>query len=597
MNDSKYEHFTSISCNEVIIPDDILIRDGIACGDYFIIQASIDDNFIHFIYKCDSCDNCKAIIGYIYKKYNYNPYISVLSEMQQLITDMSSDFDSTCLKIFGINNLREECVLTPLKLIYKFFLGLGHLSIDEQTTKNTQSTLDCDACTSTSRINWQKKEVSCVNRGKVITTAEYPLEFREKWMPLSKIYLNEQEINSLRNHIGNVTNKDFLMLAKMKIDQMIFFNANKFQCTTMIPSIWKNLYYRQYRQELAKKEIIKIKSFLDRNHLHALFVKGAYMHDKYEGKGLRLFIDYDMVADSASTAFKIATFLFNSDYKIFYGEFSLKTICDNGSITTTGHFHLQKRIYNQYQIIIDINFPGFPLGRVSLYYPHQNDTNVIALEDEFIITLCHLFKHQDVFMKDINDLYILLCSNINLSVIKDIVIKYNLGLFAYVALTYIKDNYDLPISTVKEIELLFITEEYQKYRFCSWPYNYNQVFNVKHIDFEIRTKEHQDIQRIYLFPLVIFNKFCSISKQTISSIEDKYCEVNLIARDLVSLTIEKNEYFITGMGIFWNYNNSIDNRNRTIIELILNELVKIMGMTNEIVFLPYYLENQSKWFD
>ena len=51
------------------------------------------------------------------------------------------------------------------------------------------------------------------------------------------------------------------------------------------------------------------------------------------------------------------------------GVFFHQKVVINGNIRFSGHFHLRKVLHNQFEVVIDINYPGFPLGRIDLYNP------------------------------------------------------------------------------------------------------------------------------------------------------------------------------------------------------------------------------------
>ena len=604
VNSERLNYYINKSVNmQIIIPDDILIRDGISCGDDILIQAAVnDDNILEFNFQCESCLQCKAIMGYIYNNYNRQPIILVIDKLKEDYSNVLNNFNNFCFKTFGLNNLRKSCIIKPIDICIKFFKKLSSFNYINFTNKDTKKDLDCDACVSTSRINWRNENILNVNneQGEIKKDAsDYPIEYRKTWMPLSKIYLNENEIKELKKISSSIDEADTKKFLKMKIDQMLFFNIKKYCGNDYKKIFWKSVWYRQYREIIVKNEINLIKEFIISKSLKAYFVKGAFMNQFYKNDiGIRTFLDYDIIAESSEIAFEIATYLFQRNFKIFYSEYSIKKIIeDNGNITYTGHFHLQKLIYGQYKIIIDINFPAFPMGRVSLYRPKRINNYKISLEDEFVITLCHLFKHKDVFIKDINDLYLLIKENLDLKYLENQIKVNKLELFFSVAVKYIMDNYDLLPSNIKDIQDVLKSLSTENIDIKNWPYNYKQVYKFKLEDFSIRTQKHQDNDRIYLFPLVIFNKILQITDEIKRILVNKYDNLKELDTSLYILNYRDNNYLICGMGIFWDNSNDINNVKRQDIEKFLNELVDIIDMRANLVYMTYYLEHYSKWFD
>lgn len=592
----RYSRYTS---KKILLPDDILIREGFSCGDNIVIQMEINGGVLHFNYQCEACLQCKAVIGYIHSKYNEKFLDCVIKELEQEYNYAKENFADFSKRVFDSHDLRESCVLKPIEICLKFFSQPRENIFVTQSVKDTKGDLDCDACVSTSKIHWgniQNLENTKHDEPKE-STADYSFEYRKKWMPFAKLVLSESEINSLREAEDKISESDLQKFLKLKIDQMIFFNIKKFCGKEYVKKpLWRNIFYRQYRTVIVKKHIDALKKYIADNGLNAYFVKGAYMSRFYDDKtGIRVFLDYDILACSPREAFLIAAHLFRDGFKIFYSEFSIKRIqMQDGSETYTGHFHLQKLIYGQYKIIIDINFPGFPMGRIALYYPKKIIGNEISAEDEFIITLCHLFKHKDVFMKDINDLYLLLKTDLDFDYLKRRISENDLNFFFNIAVNYIISNYNLSLD---EIEKLKLHLDLSPTPLEEWPYDYKQVYQVKRTDLNNRMKFLSDNDRIYLFPLAVFNKYLSVSESQKKSLQNNFDSFVESAPDIYALVHDKNSYFICGMGIFWNYANDMSVVDRPKVEMIVNKIVSLLGMKENLIFMPYYPDNSARWFD
>lgn len=578
----------------VIIPDDILIRDGISCGDSIIIQAGIDNGNIHFNYDSNACISCQRIMGYIYRHYNKKPIGYVIAALSKDIKELSNSYNIFCKNNKLGDSLRKECMIKPLEIVYNFFQKLEHEKYNNYSNIDTSKNLDCDACVSTGRIAWNKNTVEkneFTSDGEDDST-KFTLEFRKKWMPLSKIKLDENEKENLKKNIQNLTEEDAYKLFTLKIDQMIFYHLerNKFFYRPNI--VWKSILYRQYRHRIVKKEIDKISQYIRQNKLEAYFVKGALLQDMYTSDvGIRVFQDYDILAFSGNIAFSIATFLFKNGFKIYYSEFSIKKINNGKNVEYTGHFHLQKVIYGLYNVIIDINFPGFPLGRVSLYVPMSTSDGHISDIDTFIITLCHLFKHRDVFMKDINDLYLILRKEPDIDNLIYNIRKYDLEYFFIIAVKYISNNYNL---RTEYLDLLNKKINFNNKDIENWPYDYTTVYNFKRNDWNNRIIKYEDNKRIYLFPLAIFNKNLLLTLNVKENIRSE-C-VDDIGNNMIFIKYYNIRLLLCGMGLFWDNDNDINKISRNELEDYVNKLLEDISMKDNVVYLPYYLERIDRWF-
>ena len=161
------------------------------------------------------------------------------------------------------------------------------------------------------------------------------------------------------------------------------------------------------------------------------------------------------------------------------GVFSIKKVVINGNIRFSGHFHLRKVLHNQFEVVIDINYPGFPLGRIDLYNPLLKG-NCLSDEEQFMITLCHAFKHRDVPMKDLNDLYLMMQKReLDYEYILQRIQLYGLEFYASMLFGFIFDHYDFDETTVAMItRRLRIDKEIYR-SFPHWPFDPGEELKVK----------------------------------------------------------------------------------------------------------------------
>lgn len=492
--------------NEVIIPDDILVREGFACGDRLIVMASVDDDILSLRFFCEACSQCRFTVSYLFNKLNGKILTDAILISNDILNDVKKNKEIPPRFLYNYKKnivYRFECVYEPIKIVRDFISSLRQYEVCAYRKIDSKYNLDCDACVSTGRIDWRHDASTYADKN-VNKEEQIDYKYRKRWMALGKIVLSFEEIKFIQNNYNNLTEDDIKRFSSLKIEQMIYYHIVKHCGKIKNYTLWKHIDYRKYRQNVVKMEVDCLKKFISDNNINACFIKGANMARFYNDNiGLRLFMDYDIIAGSIDEAFEISTYLFRNGFKIFYSEFSLKKIVSyNQNDRYTGHFHMQKWIKGLYKIIVDVNFPAFPMGRVSLYSPHSMSNNMVSDDDQFVITLCHLFKHKDVFMKDLNDLYLLIkYGKLTPHNISGIIKENELELFAKTALNFIEKNYNVDNEIRMRMSKII---DYDNVSIGQWPYLYDDVYNVKLADYKLRINKWKDNDRIYLFPLACF---------------------------------------------------------------------------------------------
>ena len=130
-----------------------------------------------------------------------------------------------------------------------------------------------------------------------------------------------------------------------------------------------------------------------------------------------------------------------------------------------------------------------------------------------------------------------------------------------------------------------------------WPYDYDQVYAFKRKDLDQRTVDYEDFERTYLFPLAIFFDALEMTDVLEQKISGSFPMFQKLDGSLYQLREGELSYLICGMGIFWDYANNGRTYKRSDVERFVNRIVDLLGMKDKIVYLPYYLERQGKWFD
>ena len=580
--------------NTLIIADDIMVKDGVACGDFVPLIGELDEGIMEFKFVIKGCILCKAVANFLCEKYSCKDIDKTIEELKLLINKIKCNREYL-LDMFDVHELanRFQCLYSPFEMLYSFATQLKNKKFETYEREDTLQSMDCDACVVTGDMNWGGRNETVKKK---VEVKRYSVQYKKDWGTVSKLYLNADERELLKELYVEMTDIDFEYLRREKMEQTVYSNLIKNHIDISTNINWKNIIYQIQRQHIVKGEVERIKKYITNNDLKLYMVKGGYNNQLYTDKDVRVHLDYDFVAMSNRDAFYFASHLFDLGYTVengIFSNFSLKMIENNGKTLYSGHYHVQKVFNSQYKLVFDVNFPGFPMGRVDLFFPQIVDKH-ISDEDQFVITLCHVFKHKVVFMKDINDIYLMLKKrNLNYGVLKKRLEENKLQDSVSILLMYIFENYDLDNELksrlTKELDLDL------NLKLKNWPFDSEKVLDVKKHDLQERMKTMVDNQRVYLYPLAIFKKFQELDEDTIEIFKQHGYDIQILDENVCQIHMASIDYYIFGMGIFIDTYLDVTNISRNDIRL---EVTKIMQSidANDMYDIPYEVNPLEKWY-
>lgn len=585
--------YASYTQDIFLLPDEVMVKDGVACGDYVTIVGEKNENCFEFKFNVEGCNLCKASANYLFEKYNCKDIDFVISDLEKWLEEIKAD-ENKLMIFFSVPDLknRYQCLYYPIEMLHALAIQVKNKKIEFLEKKDTTVQLDCDACVVTSRIQWTgtRDDVKVRPVEKV-----YSAEYKEKWGRCAKVFINDEEVELLKKLYSTMTPEDYEYITEEKLSQMIYSNLIKNNVDITNNTAWKDIIYTKHRKYLLQNELANIYKFISEEHLQLYTVKGGYTGTMYTGKDVRVHLDYDLIATSNRDAFRLGNYLINKGFTISNGLFSIKRIEINNNIVYSGHFHIQKVFCSQYQLVIDVTFPAFPMGRVDLFYPDVIDGEIIA-EDQLIITLCHAFKHKNVYMKDINDIYLMLkTKNMNYEIIKRRIDENNLHEYASILITYIFKNYDLDvglkdkITNALELDLTALDQK------LGWPFNAEVALEVKKEDLNERLKKGKDNNRLYLFPLAVYKNFQELDDMQIGKIKQAGYDVIKLSGNMCEVNYEGLKFIIIGMGIFIDTYTNIANIGRKKTRLIVENLLNVIN-ARETFDVPYELDEMETWY-
>lgn len=572
----KVEKLIKYENNRILIPDLIIEKEGIACGDKIVLSGEIDNNIILFKFNyLMACELTVAVCNYIMIKYNDKNYDTVIENIQNLKNNIERD-NKVLFSMFDLDyekySHRFECMYAPIKLMMTFLKEIKNTEYKYTPKPDTHYNMECDACTGACRINWNNENVEKIDHHK---GKKYSTEYFEKWLPLGKIVLKKKDKENLKKVCKDMDKEDYQFLSDYTMNSFVLKHIIE-NSPELLNEDWKTTAYLIQKNEVTNNQFEKIKDYIINSGLNIYFVKGYVSQKFYENPYIRIHSDYDIIANSSKDAFELTNYLLKNGFTIRPNLFSIKNMNYKGKEAVTGHFHLQKIIDDMYMFELDITFPGFPINRVDIFYPKLNN-NEISIEDQIIVTLLHLFKHSNIYMKDINDLYYMLNREIDLEYLKEKIDEYKLNKFLSAAVMYISKEYPINVKKIKNIIDIFKIDEKILDKYPKWPYDNEMHLKIKKEDFEERTQKKNEADRRYLFPVVIF-----VSKYEFNDIKtlnknDEF-ELKKILNDIYEVVFENYTFYLTSIGIF--IDNYIDTKKISrrrcieILEQFLNTINK-----------------------
>lgn len=576
----------------MIMPNHIVVKDGLACGDKITLLYDFEDGIMDFQILSEGCSVCTKMCHYLQKELNHKKIEDILEQSERWLKDSNLEKE-----IFGESFLlsRRECYRAPVRILKE---SAGDFKAEKQTISNNRINLyvdkmDCDACATRENVSWLYQKPTHIHGQYHISDKN-----RRLLMKLGRLSLKDIDIKQVSELYDSLSDDEFEFMEEYKLLPMVYQNLKKLKIINEKDQRWRLLIYQRQRTIVAQSEIEQLNEYIQSKK--AYWIKGAFTRDLYKEKSMRNLTDFDLLAIEEEDAYDIIEWLIRHDYKIFPDSFSLKKSLQNGKEVYTGHLHFQKVLNLQFRMIVDINFTGFPMIKVASYVPKIRE-NRIALESMIVVTLCHLFKHKEVFMKDINDLYLMLIDErLNVEILSEELNKNGLKDLFLIVLDFINREYEVPAEAVYfyKLQEKFRNEMVLLSQNGDWPYVYEDVKRVKEREFLKFTKDKVDMERLYLYPIIIFKEKQNIGEivQDILKKEEKiFRNIKKLTEHLYEVEIDDFYLIISSIGYFLEMKEYYNESMKKNIRRRMKQLLQLKK--TDYIAIPYAIAFKEKWLD
>lgn len=584
------------------VPDIIKESNGIACGDMLSLSVYRDNDKLFFRFDGNACKIALKVAEYIENSFSGKPEFEIMDNLERLRTAQYEETEQWMAEYY---THRKDCVDSPISLLY----GIIGEKVSYELNTRDKTVLACDACVSTKPINWKSaiknnKETSLRKIASELNTMDNRTEI--EFQKFGLCVLDEDKQKLFSNRLEKVSERDFKLIKKLRLATLLFNNARKYNL-----SVDKKIEELAVKQivslNVANEEIKIIDKYITRNGLRIDAVKGGKTNQYYPSGCYRTHMDFDYLAAEFEDAFRFISYLINErKFKLVVGgsvPFSFKSVLNmDGKEVLTGHIHLEKILQNKYQVVVDVNMGGFPLGRTGIIQCNKEGT--IELEDLICITVSHLFKHEHAFMKDINDLYYLLSAQaLNKTLLVEKLQMYELSNLFSIVFAFLKKEMNLETDIIFEVDA-----NISKKRIDAWPFSRKAHFYIKAKDMltlnckqyggekgkketinqicgmsgEIAAIKFVNLiskmnERVYLYPVAIFRDYLSrINPQGLINVTDNIWRFN--------------QLLILPMGIFLIQDSLGKEVNREQINSEVFNLLNLLGLDENKCNTSYVVE-------
>lgn len=91
MYSDKINYYLNLDIDFLVLPDDVMLKEGVSCGDSIIILGENNKNHIDFKILSKGCELCTAVSNYLTSIYSGMPGEDIKHECTKLMQKIALD--------------------------------------------------------------------------------------------------------------------------------------------------------------------------------------------------------------------------------------------------------------------------------------------------------------------------------------------------------------------------------------------------------------------------------------------------------------------------------------------------------------------------
>lgn len=231
------------------------------------------------------------------------------------------------------------------------------------------------------------------------------------------------------------------------------------------------------------------------------------------------------------------------------------------------------------------------------FFSLKNELWKRCLQDDYCLSGHRLLSHdKDVYMKDINDIYMMIKhKDLDYRIIGERLAQNGLEVFASILFGFIFKNYDLAAGKKDAIQCELKLDEKYMYLYENWPFDEKEAYEIKKEDLNQRLKKGIDNARVYLQPLYVFDEKERKIEEIYDAFKQKYAEAELDDYAIIRAVRSDCVLYVCAAGIFtdvYSIENGVD---RLKLKEELRECLNTLGIYTYKP-APYSMEYLASWY-
>ena len=233
---------------KLIMPNHIVVKDGLACGDKVTVLYEYDNGNMNFNIIVEGCTVCEKMCEFLQNSmYGMNAE-SIEKKCKDLIDSIEAG-----QKLNELNSIfrkdRRECMVAPVRLLE----DCAKKSVGETEYNNVDlhvDKMDCDACAVRENVSWLYQKPRHKH-------GQYTIDEKKRTglMKLGRLTMKGLTEKEAKDIYLSLTEDDFEFMEEYKLFPMVYQNLTNMKIIEQNDQRWRLLVYQQHRTRVAQTEI------------------------------------------------------------------------------------------------------------------------------------------------------------------------------------------------------------------------------------------------------------------------------------------------------------------------------------------------------